>query len=74
MIQSLVKVPLDKFESCDKCSARARIGVSFLAGELYFCGHHAKELAPALYAQALKIYDPENYLANHSVDNRRDNN
>ena len=43
MIQSLVKVPLDKFESCDKCSARARIGVSFLAGELYFCGHHAKE-------------------------------
>lgn len=73
MIQSLVKAPLDRYESCDKCSAKAKIGVSFLAGELYFCGHHGKQLAPALYAQALKIYDPENFLTGHGVDDRREN-
>ena len=59
MIQSLVKVPLDKFESCDKCSARARIGVSFLAGELYFCGHHAKQYEVAEKALALELFDAD---------------
>jgi len=61
-MQSLVRAPLVKFENCDLCVAKARVAASFLAGELYFCGHHGKKLALALYAQALKIYDPENFL------------
>jgi hypothetical protein len=57
-----VKFPLEVFESCDRCGAKAKVGASFLHGELYFCGHHAKTLQPHLIAKAITIYDPERYM------------
>jgi len=57
-----VQVPLEVFEACDRCGAKAKVGATFLNGELYFCGHHAKTLQPHLIAKAITIYDPERYM------------
>lgn len=62
MTEATVRAPLDQYEFCDKCPARAKVGASFLHGELYFCGHHAKFYAQTLIVQALKVYDPDNFL------------
>ena len=59
---STVQVPLEVFEICDRCGAKAKVGATFLNGELYFCGHHAKSLQPHLVAKAITIYDPERYM------------
>ena len=32
-------------DRCDLCSAAAQVVFTFLHGDLYFCGHHAKEYA-----------------------------
>ena len=57
-----VRVSLEVFETCDRCGAKAKVGATFLQGELYFCGHHAKTLQPHLIAKAITIYDPERYM------------
>ena len=57
-----VLAPMEVFEKCDRCGAKAKVGASFLSGELYFCGHHAKTLQPHLIAKAITIYDPERYM------------
>ena len=57
-----VRAPLEVFEICDRCGARAKVATTFLNGELYFCGHHAKTLQPHLVAKAITIYDPERYM------------
>ena len=31
-------------ERCDKCGAPAMVKAYFIAGILFFCGHHAKNL------------------------------
>lgn len=49
-------------DRCDRCSARAKIMVRFLSGELYFCGHHANELGYTLALKSVGIYDPEGIL------------
>lgn len=59
---STVQVPLEVFEICDRCGAKAKVGATFLNGELYFCGHHAKSLQPHLVAKAITIYDPDRYM------------
>jgi hypothetical protein len=59
---SMVETVLEVFEKCDRCGARAKVGATFLNGELYFCGHHAKTLQPHLIAKAITIYDPERYM------------
>jgi hypothetical protein len=28
-------------------------------GELYFCGHHGRELSNSLVATSIEVYDPE---------------
>jgi hypothetical protein len=33
---------LTRADRCDRCSARALVRVLFPAGELLFCGHHAR--------------------------------
>jgi hypothetical protein len=33
---------LTRADRCDRCSARALIRALFSAGELLFCGHHAR--------------------------------
>ena len=57
-----VRAPLEVFESCDRFGARDKVATTFLNGELYFCGHHAKTLQPHLVAKAITIYDPERYM------------
>ena len=57
-----VQMPTLINAKCDKCGAQALVIGAFLNGDLYFCGHHAKELAPQLVRQALKIHDPEAVL------------
>lgn len=34
---------LTRADRCDRCSARALVRALFPAGELFFCGHHARE-------------------------------
>jgi hypothetical protein len=46
-------------DRCDKCSARALVRATLLNGELYFCGHHAKETGYTLVQKAVSVYDPE---------------
>ena len=67
MIQTLVRVPIDAFELCDRCGAPAKVGASFMSGDLFFCGHHAKKLQPHLFASAITIIDPERYLERVSI-------
>ena len=33
---------LTRADRCDRCSARALLRAMFTAGELLFCGHHAR--------------------------------
>ena len=49
-------------DRCDRCGVQARLRASFISGDLYFCGHHAKTLQPHLKANAITIYDPERYM------------
>ena len=59
---TIVNTPIQVFDVCDRCGAKAKVGASFLSGDLYFCGHHAKTLQPHLIAKAITIYDPERYM------------
>lgn len=49
-------------DCCDSCNAQAKVIVTFLNGELMFCGHHARELAKPLIEKSILIYDPEDYI------------
>jgi hypothetical protein len=44
-------------DRCDRCGAQARVRVTLPAGELLFCGHHAKEHEPRLREIAVDWYD-----------------
>lgn len=50
-------------DRCDKCSAAAKVVATFMAGELLFCGHHAREIKESLQNKSLTIYDPESELS-----------
>ena len=57
-----VEIPTLINARCDRCGAPALVVGVFLNGDLYFCGHHAKKIAPQLARQALRIHDPEAVL------------
>lgn len=57
-----VRFPIEAFEKCDRCGVPAKVGASFLSGDLHFCGHHARALHPAILSKAITIYDPDGYL------------
>lgn len=59
MEETLVRLPIEANQICDKCPAHAKVRATFLSGELHFCGHHAKNLKDSLVAKALEVYDPE---------------
>ena len=44
-------------DRCDRCGAQARVRVTLPAGELLFCGHHAKEHELRLREIAVDWYD-----------------
>ena len=50
---------LTALDRCDKCGARAMVRATLRTGELYFCGHHAKETGYTLVQAAIEVYDPE---------------
>ena len=43
MVTTEVNRQLTAQDRCDACSAAAQVIVTFLNGELMFCGHHAKD-------------------------------
>lgn len=51
-------------DRCDRCNARAFVQATMKSGELFFCGHHARDTGYNLLLQAVRVYDPEGYL-NH---------
>lgn len=55
-------VPLTARDRCDKCAAQAMVRAKLNSGELYFCGHHAREMGEPLVISSLAVYDPEGVL------------
>jgi hypothetical protein len=53
------RAPITAAHRCDKCSAGAMVRATFANGELYFCGHHAREAGTNLVLKAVEVYDPE---------------
>ena len=51
--------PLSALDRCDKCGAQALVRATLANGELYFCGHHGREMSSKLVASSLVVYDPE---------------
>lgn len=49
-------------DRCDSCGASAKVIVTFLNGELMFCGHHARELAKGLVDKSISIHDPDEFI------------
>ena len=54
--------PLKATDRCDKCGAAAMVRATLTTGELYFCGHHGREVKNSLKKKSLEIYDPESVL------------
>jgi hypothetical protein len=51
--------PIEIVERCDKCGAQAMVRATLASGELYFCGHHGREVSQSLIAKSTEVYDPE---------------
>ena len=51
--------PMSALDRCDKCGAQALVRATLANGELYFCGHHGREIKSKLVATSLVVYDPE---------------
>ena len=62
MVTTEVNRQLTAQDRCDACSAAAQVIVTFINGELMFCGHHAKDKADSLMLKSVNIFDPNNYL------------
>lgn len=62
MVTTEVNRQLTANDRCDACSAAAQVIVTFLNGELMFCGHHAKDKQESLKSKSVNIFDPNNYL------------
>lgn len=54
-----VSAELTVQDRCDRCGAQARVRATFANGELYFCGHHARDTGNKLVLAASHVYDPE---------------
>ena len=53
------QAPLTTFDRCDKCGSQAMVRAVLFSGSLYFCGHHARQIARELVTQSVEVYDPE---------------
>jgi hypothetical protein len=55
----LTRPALTKLDRCDRCPAAARLIALLPAGELMFCGHHAREHRAGLIDFGARlIFDP----------------
>lgn len=59
MATTATKAPLTVKDLCDKCGATAKVRATLITGELYFCGHHARQIATPLVLKSIEVYDPE---------------
>jgi hypothetical protein len=50
-------------DRCDSCGSQAYMAVTFLTGELLFCGHHSKKFAGTISEQAVGIHDQTSDLS-----------
>jgi hypothetical protein len=62
MVTTEVNRQLTAQDRCDACSAAAQVIVTFINGELMFCGHHAKDKAEGFKLKAVNIFDPNNFI------------
>ena len=53
------RAPITVLDRCDKCGAAAMVRAKLTSGDLYFCGHHAREMGTSLVLKSLEVYDPE---------------
>ena len=62
MKNSVVERAMTALDRCDSCGASAKVIVTFLNGELMFCGHHARKLSKSLIEKSISIYDPDELI------------
>jgi len=53
---------LSSLDRCDSCGVQAYVRVRLQSGELFFCGHHASEVKPALAQTAMEWLDETDRL------------
>jgi hypothetical protein len=67
-VTTTTTAPLTAADRCDRCGAQAYVRVVLPAGELLFCGHHAREHAPAYSDVATHVQDEtDRLLAEHGA-------
>ncbi len=54
--------PLTAADRCDRCGAQAYVRIVVGAGELYFCGHHARTHGEAFADVATHVQDERDRL------------
>lgn len=59
MTTAVSQAELTANDRCDRCGAAAKVRATLTTGELYFCGHHARETGYTLIQKAKEVYDPE---------------
>ena len=59
MLDTDAQAPITGEHRCDKCGAQAKVRATLINGELYFCGHHARETGNTLVLKSISVYDPE---------------
>lgn len=59
MLSTDTNRPLKVADRCDRCGAQAKVRATLANGELYFCGHHARNTGNKLVLQSVQVYDPE---------------
>ncbi|WP_425956893.1 DUF7455 domain-containing protein [Xylanimonas sp. McL0601] len=65
---TLTTEPLTVADRCDRCGAQAYVRVVLPVGELLFCGHHAREHAPAYSDVASYVQDEtDRLMAEHGA-------
>lgn len=61
-MQTETHAPITHEHLCDKCGVQAKVRATLINGDLYFCGHHAKEVATPLVVKSIEVFDPEGTL------------
>jgi len=63
MLPRLLPLPLRDSDRCDRCPATAQLRAVLSAGDLLFCGHHAREYRHRLMAVGAVLIVKDQYEA-----------
>ena len=58
MLTTDARTPITAQDRCDRCGAPAMVRATLASGELYFCGHHGRNVATPLVLASVEVYDP----------------